>query len=115
MFAVWAAVNLVKRVTVVDDDIDPWDSEQVAWAVTTRMQADRDLIVVPDVRADRSEPLEKAGMIAKLGIDATRRTGDRSDWTRAQPPADAMRKGRELLGLSPSIVSTINAYRPDRH
>jgi 2,5-furandicarboxylate decarboxylase 1 len=115
MFAVWAAVNLVKRVTVVDDDIDPWDSEQVAWAVTTRMQADRDLIVVPDVRADRSEPLEKAGMIAKLGIDATRRTGDRSDWTRAQPPADAMRKARELLGLNSSAASTINAYRPDRH
>jgi 2,5-furandicarboxylate decarboxylase 1 len=115
MFAVWAAVNLVKRVTVVDDDIDPWDSEQVAWAVTTRMQADRDLIVVPDVRADRSEPLEKAGMIAKLGIDATRRTGDRSDWTRAHPPADAMRKARELLGLNSSAASTINAYRPDRH
>jgi 4-hydroxy-3-polyprenylbenzoate decarboxylase len=115
MFAVWAAVNLVKRVTVVDDDIDPWDREQVAWALTTRMRAERDLIVVGDVRADRSEPLEQAGVIAKLGIDATRRSGDRADWTRAQPPADAMRKARELLGLNSSLVSTINTHRSDRH
>jgi 2,5-furandicarboxylate decarboxylase 1 len=25
MFAIWAAVNLIKQVVVVDDDIDPWD------------------------------------------------------------------------------------------
>jgi 2,5-furandicarboxylate decarboxylase 1 len=115
MFAIWAAVNLIKRVTVVDDDIDPWDSEQVAWAITTRMQADRDLIVVPGVRADRSEPLERAGVITKLGLDATRRNDDRADWTRAQPPAGAIRKARGLLGSSSSSGSTINIYRPNRH
>jgi 4-hydroxy-3-polyprenylbenzoate decarboxylase len=114
MFAIWAAVNLIKRVTVVDDDIDPWDAEQVAWAVATRMQADRDLIVVPGVRADRSEPLEKAGVIAKLGIDATRRSSDRPDWKRAEPPAHAMRKARELLG-SGSSPSTNNVHRVARH
>jgi hypothetical protein len=49
------------------------------------------------VRADRSEPLERDGLIAKLGIDATRRVGDRPDWTRAAPPAAAMEKARRLL------------------
>jgi 2,5-furandicarboxylate decarboxylase 1 len=114
MFAIWAAVNLIKRVTVVDDDIDPWDIEQVAWAVATRMQADRDLIIVPGVRSDRSEPLEQAGVIAKLGIDATLRSGDRADWRRAEPPAHALRKARELLGLSAS-PSTNNMHRSARH
>jgi 2,5-furandicarboxylate decarboxylase 1 len=115
MFALWAAVNLIKRVIVVDDDIDPWDIEQVEWAIATRMRADRDLVIIPGVRADRSEPLEQSGVVAKLGIDATRRTADRSDWTRAQPPEYAIRKARELLGSNPSSQSTIKVYRPDRH
>jgi 2,5-furandicarboxylate decarboxylase 1 len=115
MFALWATVNLIKRVIVVDADIDPWNLEEVEWAIATRMQADRDLVVVPGARADRSEPLENAGVIAKLGIDATRRATDRPDWTRAQPPAHATRKARELLGSDSSAPSTINVYRPDRH
>ena len=97
MFAIWAAVNLIKRVTVVDDDIDPWDAEQVEWACATRMRAERDLIVVPGVRTDRSEPLDEAGMVTKLGIDATRRAQDRADWRGAQPPTAAIKKARELL------------------
>ena len=96
-FAIWASVNLIKQVVVVDDDIDLWDQTQVEWAMATRMKADRDLIVVPGARTDRSEPLESGGTIAKLAIDATRREGDRSDWTKAQPPEQAIRRARELL------------------
>jgi len=109
MFAVWAAVNLIKRVTVVDDDINPWDPEQVEWACATRMRPERDLIVIPGVRTDRSEPLDEAGVITKLGIDATRRAQDRADWRGAQPPADAIKKARELL------ASTTNADRIGQH
>ena len=109
MFAVWAAVNLIKRVIVVDDDIDPWDPEQVEWASATRMRPERDLIVIPGVRTDRSEPLDQAGVITKLGIDATRRAQDRADWRGAQPPAAAIKKARELL------ASTTNADRIGQH
>jgi 4-hydroxy-3-polyprenylbenzoate decarboxylase len=94
MFAIWGAVNLIKQVTVVDDIADPL---RVEWAMATRMKADRDLVVVAGVRADRSEPLERDGLVAKLGIDATRRAGDRPDWTRAAPPTAAMEKARRLL------------------
>jgi 4-hydroxy-3-polyprenylbenzoate decarboxylase len=94
MFAIWATVNLVKQVTVVDDDVDCWDQRQVEWAVATRMKADRDLVVVPGVRTDRSEPLEDSGVIAKLGIDATRRVADRPDWRRAAPPQEVVDKVR---------------------
>jgi UbiD family decarboxylase len=96
-FAIWAAVNLIKQVVVVDDDIDPWDQAQVEWAVATRMKADRDLVIVPGVRTDRSEPLESGGTIAKLAIDATRRDSDRTDWKKAAPPERAMHRARELL------------------
>ena len=79
------AVNLVKLVTVVDDDIDPWDDAAVAHAVATRAIFDRDLHVLPAMRADRAEPLERDGAVAKLAIVATRRAGDRDDWTPARP------------------------------
>ena len=80
------AVNLVKLVTVVDDDVDPWDDAAVAHAVATRVHFDRDLHVLPGMRADRAEPLEQRGTVAKLAIDATRQAADRSDWTLAEPP-----------------------------
>jgi 2,5-furandicarboxylate decarboxylase 1 len=97
LFAIWAAVNLIKQIVVVDDDVDPWDPMQVEWAVATRMKPDRDLVVVPGVRADRSEPLESGGTVTKLGIDATRNENDRTDWHLARPPARAMSTARELL------------------
>jgi hypothetical protein len=37
------------------------------------------------MRADRAEPLERTGTIAKLAIDATRHEGDRNDWASALP------------------------------
>ncbi|HEY3892048.1 MAG TPA: UbiD family decarboxylase [Bradyrhizobium sp.] len=97
MFAIWAAVNLVKQVIVVDDDIDPWDALQVEWATATRARPDRDFLIIPAVRADRSEPLERDGTITKLGIDATRKEGDRPDWALARPPAAALARAREIL------------------
>jgi 2,5-furandicarboxylate decarboxylase 1 len=98
MFAVWAAVNLIKQVIIVDDDIDPWNSEQVEWASATRVKADRDFLIVPEVRADRSEPLEQGGTVTKLGIDATRKQGDRTDWDLARPPEAALARARQILG-----------------
>jgi 2,5-furandicarboxylate decarboxylase 1 len=93
-----SAVNLIKRVTVVDDDIDPWDATRVDWAIATRMRADRDLVVVPGAKTDRSDPIEDRGVIAKLGFDATRKTGDRDDWTLAAPPAAVLAKVAREIG-----------------
>jgi UbiD family decarboxylase len=95
--AVWASVNLVKSVVVVDSDVDPRDARQVEWALATRMRADRDLVVVPGGRADRAEPLERDGTIPKLGIDATRKDGDRPDFTLAMPPEGVLERVRDDL------------------
>jgi 4-hydroxy-3-polyprenylbenzoate decarboxylase len=97
MFAVWAAVNLIKQVIVVDDDIDPWNATEVEWAQATRVKPDRDFVIVPSVRADRSEPLDKGGTVTKLGIDATRDPSDRADWDVARPPAAAIERARQIL------------------
>lgn len=89
MFATWAAVSMVKRVTVVDDDIDPWDVAQVEWARMSRMKLERDLLLVPDVITDRNEPQEAGGVVTKIGLDATVREGDRSEGMElALPPPE---------------------------
>jgi UbiD family decarboxylase len=97
MTAAWGTVNLVKHVIVVDDDVDPWDSLRVERAIATRMRADRDLVVLPAARTDRSDPLEEGGVIAKLGIDATRKHGDRDNWRAAEPPAAVVARIRRQL------------------
>ncbi|MDB5655509.1 MAG: 3-polyprenyl-4-hydroxybenzoate carboxy-lyase [Tardiphaga sp.] len=97
MFAVWAAVNLIKQVIVVDDDIDPWNEVRVEYARATRAKPERDFVIIPGVRADRSEPLDQGGTIGKLGIDALRKPEDRADWDIAQPPAAARARAREIL------------------
>jgi len=67
----------IKHVTIVDDDIDVFDPVDVEWAVATRVQADRDVLIVPNARAkplDPSLPLPVYGKVpttAKMGIDAT--------------------------------------------
>src|SRR6266850_2185977 len=67
----------IKHVTIVDDDIDVFDPVDVEWAVATRVQADRDVLIVPNARAkplDPSLPLPLHGKVpttAKMGIDAT--------------------------------------------
>jgi 4-hydroxy-3-polyprenylbenzoate decarboxylase len=80
MFAIWAAVSIVKQVTVVDADVDPWDADRVEWARTCFARPERDLVIVPYGRSDRSVPLAREGTVTKLGIDATRKPGDRGDW-----------------------------------
>ncbi len=88
MFAAFAAVSLVKRVTVVDADIDPWDAVAVEWARVHRMKLERDLLLVPHAGTDRSEAMEDGGLVTKVGFDATARHGDRVEGIdRALPPA----------------------------
>jgi 4-hydroxy-3-polyprenylbenzoate decarboxylase len=96
--AVFAALSIAKRVTVVDDDIDPWDAVAVDWARTNRMRLERDLILVPNARAVRSEPMEAGGTVTKVGFDATAKAGDRAEGNeRALPPPEASDAARRWL------------------
>jgi 4-hydroxy-3-polyprenylbenzoate decarboxylase len=91
MFAAFAAVSLVKRVTVVDADIDPWDAVAVEWARINRMKLERDLVLVPHAGTDRSEPMEDGGLVTKAGFDATAKPNDRAEGVeRALPPAASL-------------------------
>lgn len=62
----------VKLAVVVDDDIDVNNESEVLWAMATRMQADRDIIVIPKALGNLLDPSSSEGMSAKLGVDATK-------------------------------------------
>ena len=67
----------MKHVVIVDDDIDVFDSTEVEWAIATRVQGDKDIVIIPGARAkplDPSLPVTAAGIVptgAKVGVDAT--------------------------------------------
>lgn len=66
----------VKHVIVVDEDIDIWDDEQVLWAVATRSQWDKDLVVISNMLGARLDPSANDTSTAKGGIDATKPVDD---------------------------------------
>src|SRR5438128_6243373 len=69
--------HYLKLVIVVDDDVDVFDESDVMWAVATRMQADRDLVVIGGSLGAMLDPsADDRGVTAKLGIDATRPFGE---------------------------------------
>ena len=69
----FAAHRSLKMVTVIDDDIDPTDSSAVEYAMATRFQADKDLVIIKNVRGSSLDPSsdQKKLRTAKMGIDAT--------------------------------------------
>jgi 2,5-furandicarboxylate decarboxylase 1 len=69
-------------VIVVDDDIDIRDPLDVEYALATRMEASRDLMVMPEARGHEYVRVGNNGIRAKLGIDATVRVEERVRYTR---------------------------------
>lgn len=61
----------VKQVIVVDEDVDIHNPTEVEWAVATRAQPDRDLVVIANAQVSRLDPSAENGVGSKLGIDAT--------------------------------------------
>ena len=67
----------IKMVTVVDEDIDINDSEQIEWAIATRFQASRDLVIIQHGLGSKLDPSgDKRGLNDKMGLDATKYLGD---------------------------------------
>src|SRR6185369_16022559 len=62
----------LKHVIVVDEDVDIHNPTEVEWAVATRFQADRDLVIVPEAQGSKLDPSARDGVGAKMGLDATK-------------------------------------------
>jgi UbiD family decarboxylase len=72
IMAVLGADLYMKRVVVVDHDVDVFDDRQVNWAIATRCQPDRDITIVTSARGSDLDPSTREdGYTAKWGVDAT--------------------------------------------
>ncbi|UCE91678.1 MAG: UbiD family decarboxylase [Methanobacteriota archaeon] len=74
ILAALGAHTSMKLAVVVDRDIDIYDNDAVEWAVATRFQGDKDLVVVRGARGSSLDPSADA-TTAKIGIDATKPLG----------------------------------------
>ena len=71
----------LKQVTIVDDDINPNSAEEVEYALATRFQADKDLVIMKNLRGSSLDPSsdQKNLKTAKMGIDATKSFSKRKE------------------------------------
>ncbi len=101
--ACFGALPNVKNVFVVDPDIDVFSDQQIDWALATRFQADRDLVVMEGLRAlplDPSLAGEKSG--AKAGFDLTWPFGS-GNRLETRVPAPPQFNGRRFASLEAAL------------
>lgn len=72
MIAYLLSFQMIKKVVVVDLDVDAQDLKDVEWACITRCSADRDVIIVQGLQGQPIDPQAGEGYrVTKIGIDAT--------------------------------------------
>ena len=107
ILAVLGADLYMKRVVVVDHDVDVFDDRQVNWAIATRVQPDRDITVITHARGSDLDPSTKEdGLSGKWGVDATAKPS-LAAYTRAPP-----RAARRLAARRPEGPPALDAWRP---
>jgi UbiD family decarboxylase len=91
IMAVLGADLYLKRVVVVDHDVDVFDDRQMTWAIATRCQPDRDLVVMTHARGSDLDPSTREdGYSAKWGVDATAKPSLAAYTPRHRVPPDVM-------------------------
>lgn len=99
-FAAFAHQDLIKHVFVFDEDIDLRDPFEVDYALATRMKADRDVFVIPRVRAVPLDPAADEydvgkATVSKMIVDATKPLdAPAGAYTMAEVPGDALERVR---------------------
>ena len=75
MFGIWSTLRqfmYTKFIVVTDDDVDIREWKEVVWAMTTRVDPSRDVLIIENTPIDYldfASPV--AGLGSKIGIDAT--------------------------------------------
>jgi len=62
-----------KFIVIVDEDIDPFNLNEVMWALITRFRADRDLVLIPNAPGSTLDPTGyPRGLVTRMIMDATK-------------------------------------------
>ena len=106
MFGVWSFLRqfmYTKYIIVVDDDVNIRDWKEVIWALTTRVDAARDTLIVENTPIDYldfASPV--SGLGSKMGIDATNK------WK-----GETTREWGTPITRDPQVVARIDAIWKD--
>lgn len=95
----------VKMAIAVDDDVDIFATEELLWALATRVQWSRDAWMIDGLSTSTLDPSLDSGARtgSKIAVDATRGRGSAGEGAtsftpRSTVPADALRRAAEVLG-----------------
>ncbi|OYX80619.1 MAG: 3-octaprenyl-4-hydroxybenzoate carboxy-lyase, partial [Bradyrhizobium sp. 35-63-5] len=105
MMGAFAGHYDVKHVIVVDEDVDIHNPAEVEWAVSTRFQADRDLLIVPESQGSKLDPSTRNGVGAKMGMDATKPLdADEMKFKRIRVPGENEVDVEKVMGAVPGAA-----------
>ncbi len=110
-------VKGVKHITIVDDDIDVFNDDEITWAMATRFNADKDLFLPSrKVQAFYADPNTDAeGLVSKVGFDLTSPTSKSKEIRFQRPrvprvlPAVTNASVRQALESGPKYFAEILA------
>src|SRR6266508_4951363 len=95
ILSVLGADLYMKRVVVVDEDVNIFDDRQVTWALATRCQPDRDITIITNARGSDLDPSTREdGYTAKWGVDATAKPSLAAYTPRHRVPPDVWQRLR---------------------
>ena len=97
----------LKHVIVVDEDVDIYDEEQVLWAVATRSQWDKDIVVIPGMMGTRLDPSANDIVTTKGGIDATQPVDRRTFPKRITIPESVLSRIKLEDYLAPDVLKQL--------
>ena len=105
MMGAFAGHYDVKHVIVVDEDVDIHNPAEVEWAVATRFQADKDLLIVPESQGSKLDPSTRNGVGAKMGMDATKPLdADEMKFKRIRVPGEEKVDLNKVVGSLPAAA-----------
>ncbi len=101
MMGLWSMLpqfSYTKLIIAVDGDIDVKSWPDVIWALSTRFDAGRDLMLVENTPIDYLDfASPKSGLGGKLGLDATRKIGTESE-----------REWGRVLAMAPEVTARVD-------
>lgn len=71
MLAAFTSSTEVKHVVAVNTDIDIFNMQDVEWAIANRVQAARDIFIIPGAMGNKLDPSSREGVCDKMAVDAT--------------------------------------------
>ena len=105
MMGAFAGHYDVKHVIVVDEDVDIHNPAEVEWAVATRFQADKDLLIVPESQGSKLDPSTRNGVGTKMGMDATKPLdADEMKFKRIRVPGEEKVDLNKVVGSLPAAA-----------